>query len=61
MNEGIVVELDGLEKSFRTPAGVVEAVCGVDISVRAGEVVALLGPNGEVRMVLREHLGLRER
>ena len=46
MNEGIVVELDGLEKSFRTPAGVVEAVCGVDISVRAGEIVALLGPNG---------------
>jgi len=40
------VELRGLEKSFRTPHGTVGAVCGVDISIRAGEIVALLGPNG---------------
>ena len=41
-----VVELNGLEKSFRTPAGVVRAVRQVDLAVHAGEVVALLGPNG---------------
>src|SRR5262249_22167192 len=46
MSEEIMVELDGLEKSFRTPAGVVEAVRGVDISIRASEIVAVLGPNG---------------
>jgi ABC-2 type transport system ATP-binding protein len=40
------VELRALAKSFRTSAGVVEAVCGIDVSVAEGETVALLGPNG---------------
>jgi hypothetical protein len=46
VNDTPGVELQGLEKSFRTPHGTVEAVRGVDISIRAGEIVALLGPNG---------------
>ena len=46
MTEAIVVELDGLEKSFRAPSGRVRAVRGVDMSIRAGEILALLGPNG---------------
>jgi ABC-2 type transport system ATP-binding protein len=46
MAQSTVVELDGLVKSFQAPKGVVRAVRGVDLSIGAGEIVALLGLNG---------------
>jgi ABC-2 type transport system ATP-binding protein len=41
-----LIEARGLTRTFKTKAGPVEAVSGVDFQVRAGEVVGLLGPNG---------------
>ncbi len=40
------VETHGLVKHYRSRAGVVEAVRGVDLRVEAGEVFGFLGPNG---------------
>ena len=41
------VEADGLVKTYRSRAGTVEAVRGVDLRVEAGEVFGFLGPNGQ--------------
>jgi ABC-2 type transport system ATP-binding protein len=40
------VEAEGLVKHYRSRAGVVQAVRGVDLVIRAGEVFGFLGPNG---------------
>src|SRR5256714_6201276 len=40
------VEAEGLVKTYRSRAGTVEAVRGVDLRVEAGEVFGFLGPSG---------------
>jgi ABC-2 type transport system ATP-binding protein len=40
------VEAEGLAKTYRSRAGTVKAVRGVDLRVEAGEVFGFLGPNG---------------
>ncbi|MCY3584557.1 MAG: ABC transporter ATP-binding protein [Acidimicrobiaceae bacterium] len=54
----LAIEVTGLHKRY----GEVEAVTGVDLSVRTGEVVAFLGPNGAGKTTTVEILeGLRTR
>jgi ABC-2 type transport system ATP-binding protein len=43
---GVAVQAEALVKQYRSRAGVIEAVRGVDLTVRAGEVFGFLGPNG---------------
>lgn len=58
MSAEAVIEVSGLRKSY----GDVEAVRGIDFTVRAGEVFGLLGPNGAGKTTTVEILeGLRSR
>ena len=43
---GAMIETKGLRKSFRVRKATVDAVRGVDLSVREGEIFGFLGPNG---------------
>src|SRR5215471_13770637 len=44
--ESLAIRARGLRKRFASRTGVVEAVNGLDLEVRAGECFGLLGPNG---------------
>lgn len=41
-----IVSTSRLARTFRTKAGPVDAVRGIDLSVRPGEILGFLGPNG---------------
>lgn len=43
---GAAVEAEGLVKTYRSRSDTVEAVRGVDLRVREGEIFGFLGPNG---------------
>jgi ABC-2 type transport system ATP-binding protein len=43
---GTMIETHDLRRTFKTRGGVVDAVAGVDLRVRRGEIFGFLGPNG---------------
>ncbi len=61
----IAIDVQGLTKSYpdkSAPGGVKQAVDGVDLQVRTGEIFALLGPNGAGKSTTIEILeGFRSR
>jgi lipoprotein-releasing system ATP-binding protein len=58
MNE--VLEVRGLKRSFRQGDVTIEVLRGVDLDVRRGEIVALLGPSGSGKSTLLQAVGLLE-
>ncbi len=58
MNDAPAISVEGLHKAY----GAVEAVRGIDLEIKAGEVFGLLGPNGAGKTTTIEILeGLRPR
>lgn len=48
----ILVQAQGLSKRYASSAGPVPALAGIDLTVRAGEMVALVGPTGSGKTTL---------
>src|SRR3974390_961840 len=50
-------DIRGLAKTYRTPAGDVHALRGVDLSIAKGEALVLLGPSGSGKATFLNILG----
>lgn len=57
MNEGYVLEAVGLAKSFVGTKGKIEVLKGLDLAVRRGEVLSIIGASGVGKSTLLQILG----
>jgi lipoprotein-releasing system ATP-binding protein len=55
-----VLEVRGLQRSFEQGGETIHVLRGVDLDVRRGEIVALLGPSGSGKSTMLQAVGLLE-
>lgn len=55
-----ILQVKGLTRSFTQGGVTIDVLCGVDLTVGQGEIVALLGPSGSGKSTLLQAVGLLE-
>ena len=53
----MIIELDGIRKTYRSGALEFEALCGIDTAIHEGEYVAVVGPSGSGKSTLMNIVG----
>jgi putative ABC transport system ATP-binding protein len=52
-----VIEVEGLTKQFGEGDALVDVLCGIDLTIGSGELVAIMGPSGSGKSTLLSMLG----
>lgn len=56
-----IIELKNIKKTYNTGKMKVDALCGFDLSIEKGEMVAIMGPSGSGKSTLMHIIGLLDR